>query len=435
MVGAGRLSKDDGSLAARVLACLPDGPVVIALSGGADSAACAWAIVTAGREVRAVTVDHGLAASGDLVRAAGTIAAAFRIEHMVVSADTNGESEDQLRDARYAALAAATRRGEIVVTAHTADDQAETVLGNLLRGAGAAGLSGIPSRRGRWVRPMLGVTRAEARATARRMGLAFVDDPQNTDPAVRRSALRTQVIPLLERFNPSLRAGLRRTADFAAADDRALEERASLVPLRSAPGEVRVAASCLTTVPRAVASRAVRRAMRTLLDPYAGSAADISAVLDVAFGRACRVALSESLLAAREGPWVAIHGVTEVLPSAPVPLVVPGSVKWGGHVITAAAEPDPVPRPLGRFTALIRSDIGPLTVRAWRAGDRVALADGSKKVAEALREAGIPARSRAGWPVVMAGGRIAWPIGASVAHDVRPQRDRPVVVLSVRRGQ
>ena len=158
MARTGGLSQ---GLCERITAGLPDAQLVVALSGGADSAVLAACLATLDRPVRAVTIDHGLAASASLVAAAREIAAAVDLAHVVIVVEAVA-GEGPLREVRLAALEQAAGPDEVIVTGHTADDQAETVLGNLLRGAGSAGLSGIPGRRDRWARPMLSVTRAEA---------------------------------------------------------------------------------------------------------------------------------------------------------------------------------------------------------------------------------------------------------------------------------
>ncbi|HSR16270.1 MAG TPA: ATP-binding protein, partial [Gemmatimonadales bacterium] len=165
MAGAGGLSPAGRRVRDQIAAAFPDRPLVVALSGGADSAVCAWAARESQPRARAVTIDHGLPASPQLVAAAASVARFLGLEHTVIAAPA-ADDEDSLRRARYAALEGAATPEEIIVTAHTADDQAETILGNILRGAGAAGLGGMPPGRGRFLRPMLSLTRAEVRRLA-----------------------------------------------------------------------------------------------------------------------------------------------------------------------------------------------------------------------------------------------------------------------------
>jgi len=416
VAGTGGLTPLQRSVLARAEPHLPDAPIVIALSGGADSAALAWVVVAAGRQARAVTVDHGLAVSAPLVAAAAEIAARLGLDHEVVAAEGSGTDEGSLRDARYAALEAAARPGEVLVGGHTADDQAETVLGNLLRGAGAGGLSGIPQRRGRWVRPLLEMERAETRALAAEAGLPFCDDPDNDDPRRRRSRLRTEVIPYLaEAVNPNVAGALRRAGALAAADDAVLEARAAGVPVRVQGGEARLPAAWLATLPEAVAGRVVRAALRALTGTYPGSARDVGEVLGALGGGGPRP-VSGDLLAGREGPWLVVYPAGRPEPLPPARLPVPGRARFGGWELTAAAGPEPpAPRPVGRYHALLAPSEG-LEVRAARPGETLAIRDGTKRVVDVLREGGVPSRLRPRWPVLVAGGRMVWVVGVRVAE-------------------
>jgi tRNA(Ile)-lysidine synthase len=398
------------SFVARVAALIPDAPVVVALSGGADSAALAFAVVSRGGPARAVTVHHHLPGSEALVQAAGRIAAHLGLSHQVIDV-WGGESETELRQRRLAAIEAALDPGEVVVTGHTRDDQAETVLGNILRGTGPSGLAGIPAKRGFWVRPLFDIPRETTREVAALAGLEFVDDPQNDDPAIRRNRLRAETIPALESaYNPALRAALARTARLAAADDLLLDRRAEAVPVRWDAGAVLIPAGALAALPQAIASRVVRRALRMVLTPYAGSFDDVAAVLGAAGGSAASV--SGGFVAEREGPYVALHRVAAPQPLQAVELSVPGVVRFDGWVIESGRAG------LGRHGAVIVAD-GPLLVRTVRPGDRIRVRGGTKKVFDALGEAGIPLRLRPRWPVVESGGRIAWLVSIRAAADER----------------
>jgi tRNA(Ile)-lysidine synthase len=412
---------------------LPDASLVVALGGGADSAVCAWVAVTSGRRVRAVSVDHGLEASPELLRASSAVAAYLVIGHLVVPAPAASGSEEALRAARYQALEAAAGTGEVILTGHTADDQAETVLGNLLRGSGAVGLTGIPVRRGVWCRPLLDVSRADARAVADELGLPYADDPGNLDLGRRRNLIRLQVIPMLEeRIGPAVRPALGRAARLVAADDAELEKRAATVSVRVSGDEVRLPASALSTLPSPVASRVARRALRTLEGLYPGDQGDVAAVLLVAAGGPSSLPLSSGHTVARQGPWVVLRRAGAAPVPRPVALAVPGRALFGPWEFRAAnAGSAPVPRHVGRRHALVDPAAirGGLIVRVAVPGERVGVGEGSKPVAEALREAGVPSAVRSHWPVIESDGTIVWVFGARVAAVAAPRSDI-VVALS-----
>lgn len=165
--------------------------VTCAVSGGADSLALLVLAVEAGCEVTAVHVDHGLrrgsAAEADVVaEAARRFGAGFRSERVTLAPGPN--LEERAREARYGVLP------PDVLTGHTADDRAETVLLHLLRGAGPTGLVGI-ARSAR--RPLLDLRRADTEAVCRQLGLEPVHDPSNVDPAFRRNRVRHELLPLV----------------------------------------------------------------------------------------------------------------------------------------------------------------------------------------------------------------------------------------------
>lgn len=412
MARPGGLSPLAQSVVDRAIPGLPDGGVVVALSGGADSAICAWVAVAAGHRVRAVHIDHGLPASTDMAAAARQVAAVLDVtlDEVVVEVGTGASFEGRAREARYRALEEAAKPGESLITGHTTDDQAETVLGHLLRGAGARGLSGIPAQRGRWFRPLLGVTRAEARELADELGLPYRDDPANLDSGHRRNRIRHDLVPYLEaEYNPSLRRTLRRSARLLAADDAELERAAASVPVREQAGAVLLPASLLATLPIPVASRAVRRGLRLARGPHAGLSDEVDQVVALAALARGSVSLAEGLQATREGPWVALHGEPLERPAA-VLLPVPGSVEFGPWTIyTDMVDVAPMTLPGGRLAVLDGDAVGAeLEVRTAEQGERIEIEGGTKKVATVLSEAGVPIRLRAGWPIAIAHGKMAW---------------------------
>jgi tRNA(Ile)-lysidine synthase len=257
-------------------------PVVVGCSGGADSLALLALAVDGGLAPIAVHVDHGLRPGSDrdadvVADAAARLDAEFDARRVTVAPGPNLEA--RARAARYDALEAA--RVEHVATAvfvaHTADDQAETVVLNLLRGSGSAGLAGMPPRRGHVVRPLLGARRADVRAECTRRQLTSWEDPSNDDLAFRRNWIRHEVLPLLERgAGRDLTPLLTRQADVLRAESDFLDALA-----RAAwPGEGGARARDLAALPDPLA----RRAVRCWLGPPPPSLDEVDAVLAVARG-------------------------------------------------------------------------------------------------------------------------------------------------------
>jgi tRNA(Ile)-lysidine synthase len=302
------------------------GPVLVACSGGPDSLALLVLAAEQGRlGPTAVHVDHGLrpgsAAEARTVEDAATrLGAGFRAARIEVG--PGGNLEARAREARYATLEAI--RAEIgattVLVGHTADDQAETVLLNLLRGSGRAGLGGMPERRGAIVRPLLGVRRSDTLAICERAGLTPLHDPMNDDVAFRRVWLRQEVLPLLSRgAERDLVPVLARQASVLRAESDLLDRLAAA----AWPGSEPPAAAALTALDPALA----RRAVRMWLGAPPPSLDEVEAVLSVARHERRAVDLAGGRRVARRGG--VLRREEHRLPCRPpavAPAAVPGRV-------------------------------------------------------------------------------------------------------------
>ncbi|HVL04622.1 MAG TPA: tRNA lysidine(34) synthetase TilS [Acidimicrobiales bacterium] len=246
----------------------PGTAVTCAVSGGADSLALLVLAVAAGCQVTAVHVDHGLrpgsAAEADVVRAAAAgLGAAFRAEKVDVGPGPNLEA--RARAARYAVLPAG------VLTGHSADDQAETVLLNLLRGAGLDGLAGMRPEG----HPLLGLRRHETEAVCKAAGLRPVSDPSNTDPAHRRNRVRHELLPLMNDI------AQRDVVPVLARQAALLRDEAGALDTDLDPTD----AHALAAAPPALARRALRRWLAEGQD-HPPDAATVERVLAVARNQA-----------------------------------------------------------------------------------------------------------------------------------------------------
>jgi len=227
----------------------PGTRVECAVSGGADSMALLVLACEAGCLVTAVHVDHGLRSGSDreaetVRRAAERFGAAFRSETVEVGPGANLEA--RARIARYGVL------GRDVMTGHTEDDQAETMLLNLMRGAGPQGMAGM---RPGWRRPLLALRRTDTAALCRGLSIEIVADPSNLDPAFRRNRVRHEVLPLMaEVAQRDLVPILARQAElFASVADHLVAQGAELDVCD---------ASMLARAPAPVASAAIRSWLR-----------------------------------------------------------------------------------------------------------------------------------------------------------------------------
>jgi len=208
--------------------------IAVAFSGGIDSTVLAHTLAKHRRRftsLRLLHVDHGLqAASHDWSRHCAEVAHGLRVPFVPLEATIRrkrGESpEAAARDARYALLAMVLEPDEVLVTAQHRDDQVETLLLQLFRGAGVAGLAAMPAMAkfgaGRICRPLLGVTREDIEAYAREQRLRWVDDPTNMETQFARNFLRAKVLPVIRQQWQGVDAAIARSAAHMAEATRLL---------------------------------------------------------------------------------------------------------------------------------------------------------------------------------------------------------------------
>lgn len=261
----------------------PGDQVLVACSGGADSLALAAAIAFEAPKIGVlaggVTVDHGLQAGSAEQAAAVTatmtelgLSPALAVRATVAAPGGFGYHgpEAAARSARYAALDAAAKTtaapgGAWIMLGHTLDDQAETVLLGLARGSGARSLAGMAPRSGRYLRPLLGLPRAQTAAACAALGLQTWADPQNADPAYTRNRVRHDVMPALAAaLGPGLPEALGRTADLLRADADALDAIAGAEADKLGGTGAAMSggweAAAIAALPEAIRHRVLRRA-------------------------------------------------------------------------------------------------------------------------------------------------------------------------------
>lgn len=273
--------------------------VTCAVSGGADSLALLALAVEAGCHATAIHVDHGLrdgsAREADLVEAAARqLGAEFRSVRVQIPQGPNLEA--RARAARYGALP------DDVLTGHTADDQAETLLVNLLRGAASSGLGGMrPGAR----RPILALRRHETEALCTTLGLTVFDDPTNTDPRHVRNRVRHELLPLMAAISQRDPVPvLVRQADIARADADFLDELATEIDPRDARS--------LAASPIALARRAVRQ---WLSGDHPPDAATVERVLAVARGEVAATDVGEGQSVRRSQQRLSVFPTTKPVTS------------------------------------------------------------------------------------------------------------------------
>lgn len=471
------------SLARRVARAIRDGSLIgagdrvaLAVSGGADSVAMVWlahelSATAAWRLAGLIHVHHGLR-GGDadedeaFCRALGArLGLAVDVTRADVAArarDTRRSIEVAARELRYAAYRDAMARLDATATAtgHTLDDQAETVLLRLLRGAGTRGLAGIRSRRGPWVRPLLGVRRAELRAYLASRGEAFREDVSNADVSVPRNRVRHELLPVIERIAPGGVRALARCAALAAEDEAYLRKAVAVEAagiLRLTPGgdagaadAVELDASALARLPRALG----RRYLRDLTAQVSGRVwglRHVDALLALAGDAPRRATLDlPGAVATRDGTRLTLRRSNHDggrrsrtrPPVEPQPLGVPGEARLPGLDGAIAARPAPTADgaiPSEPDKVMVQADALalPLAVRTRHPGDRIRPlgAPGSRKLQDVFVDRKVPRDERDRIPLVVdARDRIVWVAGHALAHECRvTEPRRGVVILELRR--
>lgn len=345
--------------------------------------------------------------------------------------------EAAAREQRYRFFFSLIRQGKLdkVTTAHTANDQAETVLLRLFRGTGTRGLGGIfPILEGKIVRPFLEITRAEVENEIERRSLAYRVDRSNADMRFARNRIRRDVLPLIEReFNQAIVPLLKQLADRARDDEAYLEQQAASAgrPWRLREGrEERIPIQPFSQFHAALQRRALRQMIAGCAGGLPGpSAAHVESVrrFAAAAQNGKTLTLPGGIEVRKEFGWLAIRR-SDATPepqgfsipiSPPTELALPGDPGCRLKMRYETAE-NPRREPLnwsyngnqgyyldaGKFT-------GPLILRNWRAGDRFC-PQGSvkpKKLKEFLAARKIPRRRREHWPVLESGGEIVWARG------------------------
>lgn len=398
------------------------GPLVLAVSGGADSMVLLDAVlhVAPGRVAAVATFDHGTGEAAkravELVRAEGT-----RLGVPVVACGGRavGTTEAQWRKARWAFLRdVAAAHHARVATAHTRDDQIETVLMRVLRGSGARGLAALYAESD-IVRPMIDLDRATVRRRAAEAGLPYLDDPTNDSRRYLRNRIRLDLLPALRRVRPDIDESLERLSRCAAEVRRGLDAVARAVSSPLPGGGLAVATAQLDGYSR-----------ESLASLWPALASRVGLALD----RRGTERLASFTMEGRVGARVQVSGGWELhrgrdrFELRPVGAGQLGEQRLrGGEAVRLGAwrfTPSGI-RGDDPWTAALPAE-GVVVARSWRPGDRMTAAGARapRRVKRFLSEARITGSHRAQWPVVVSNGVVVWIPGVrrGEAATARPGR-------------
>jgi tRNA(Ile)-lysidine synthase len=441
----------------------PGGRVLVALSGGPDSVALLHVLQTLERRGHLIVAGaahfnhqlRGAEADADEVFCR-ELAASVRVPIIVgrgdvrrMAAESGRSIEDAARTARYSFLngAAASFAAAAIAVGHSLEDQAETFLLRLIRGAGPAGLSGVRPRAGIVIRPLLEISRADLRAYAAEHGLAFREDSSNADVGIPRNRVRLELLPHLQQFSPAIAETLARQAAVARADDEFLEaaaiESAPLIVLQEDNG-VALDAAALAALHPALASRVARTALQAAAPGRFIGFQHVDDLLDLTRrGDGSAVALP-GLVATRRGARIELGGAPAVpfANSFSVPLSIPGEVEAAGWNVSADCPKSGTLQPLvarGHSVVVAAEPLRyPLAVRSRRPGDRfkpIGMGGRGRKLQDFLVDRKIARADRDALPLVVdREDRIVWVVGQSVAEDFRVTApEKAVILLKARR--
>jgi tRNA(Ile)-lysidine synthase len=399
------------------------GRTLLAVSGGTDSLALlTGAAELAPERIGVASLDHGLrpesAAEVQRVQALAT-ERGLPFHTMPLRLQPGPGMEARARKARYAALEQIRVSGGYawIATAHTQDDQAETLLMRLTRGIALRGAAGIRAQGGRVVRPLLGVGRADLVGHVAARGLSPARDPTNEDRTLLRARIRSDVLPALVKAAGS--ASVRHLAAFAAraAEDEALLAEQAGHALERVRVEGGLDAVGVRSLPQPLRRRLLVAWLENLAVPT--DAARVARV-EAAVLRGGRAGLPGGRLLRTEGGLVRIASPTPM----PAGLALrPGTWVCFGRFrlrLEGAAVQGRLAFPLG-------GDAGPLGVRARRRGDRVEAPDGRRRaVQDVLVDGRVPAEERDAWPLLVDGSdRVLWVV--SLWPPTRPGVTGPAV--------
>jgi len=442
----------------------PDQMMVLGFSGGPDSLALLHALHAVGQPLIAAHLDHGLRPeSAGEAKQAGQVAASFGVPFFSERLDVKAYAKEQglsieeaARELRYRFLfhVAAKNGAEVVTVAHNADDQVETVLMHLLRGAGSAGLRGMAPRLlpNPWsmevalVRPLLRTWRREILEYCTAYGLQPVLDPSNQDVRFFRNRLRHELLPQLESVAPGFKRRLTQSAELLAADydvlaslagqawDRCLAERGEgylqferhsflAEPLALQRAVLRRALAELRPQQRDLDFGGVQRALELITNGSKATPADWLAGLFVLVeSNAVWIADWAATLPARwpQAPERAIH--LEV----PLDLALNSGWQLLGHE-GHSQEPGEWEQNNDFHARLDLDKIGDeLILRRPKKGDRfqpLGMEAGSLKISDLFTNEKLPRRARSAWPLVCRGEEIVWVPGYRLSHAFRLRRE------------
>ncbi len=438
---------------------VPGDTVVLALSGGADSSALLDILLKLPDYCLTITVVHlnhclrGTESDGD-EEFCRTQAARYGLPFVCRSCDVTSLAaerkltlEDAGRQARIAFFdeVSAKQAGATVVLAHHADDQAETFLMRMLRGAGMTGLSGMEYRNGRgYVRPLLDITRCEIEQYLRHNGLAWREDASNSDTAFLRNRIRHELLPCLRTYNPAISSTLADTAAILRGDEQLLEDMTAQlcaeISHKGEGGEIICSVEQLRSFDSARRSRVFRYQFKQLTGSLQGLSRAhlfcLEHIIDTVIPNT-RLKLPAGVLCVREyDRLILTHGSDEVPPENHEVVIREKGCHLlpDGTVLEVGGEATATSVSTGYSVVVSATQVPfPWVLRLFRPGDRMQPLgmSGTKKIKNIFIDKKVPAAVRAKTPLLLCGNEIFWAVGICLSERCR-STEHEGEVISVR---
>jgi tRNA(Ile)-lysidine synthase len=427
---------------------------LVAVSGGADSVALLHLLNGVAGELRlglhVAHLDHALRPDSpadathvrELCYALGVPLIEKRIDIAALAKAGRGGIEEVAREARrdYLRDVAKARGCTWIALAHQRDDQAETFLLRLVRGAGTTGLAGMRPIDLPFVRPLLGFSRAELVEWLAGEGIAWREDASNLDVAFARNRVRHELLPLLESYNPAIRQRLNELCRQMADDEDDWSVRVETGLARTAilsSQECRLSCAGLAGESSALAARMVRAALKSVRgDLRRIDAAHIRAILALAVGARPQgeLHLPGAWVGRRYGSLFLRRQPPRVVSVAALTITGPGSHPLGdGRILSVSLADKPRGEEANAVEFCARQVAFPLQVRASRPGDRLQPEGmtGTKKLQDLFVDLKLPVEDRTAAPLVFGAGRLLWVAGIRRCDGLQPMGSGPVLRLEL----
>jgi tRNA(Ile)-lysidine synthase len=416
----------------------PEGRVLVLISGGGDSVGLLSGIVALrpASQVIALHVNYGLRAESDAdeafcVALCESLDVELFTRKYLLDGSATGNLHARARNGRYelAQTIAEEHDCSEIAVAHTADDQAETILYRLLASPGRRALVGMQPRRGNIVRPLLGVRREELRDWCRSRGLTWREDASNKDQRFARTKVR-ELLADAEEVHPAAVANVLATASQLRDEDEALRAVVSELLAEAVGADGRLSGERLAAMPTPLAALTLRMYVEEKVGaPVPAARHALPEVLRLCkAGGSHEIQFEGATLTTEYGEIEVGKSESAEAPEA-IELPVPGKVKFGEWLVSTGKDVTE-----GAVIGLVGewAIVHGLTVRAREEGDSIRPAgmDGNKSLQDLFVDNKVPERLRAAYPVVCSGDEIIWVPGLAVSGDHVALDSKHAVTLS-----